>query len=344
MRRSWRKVSLVLFFCTVLLAIYWKKEAQVHEMVVCLKERFKIDRGNVDSLRIHKQDNLIDQLPCLLDEEDAWYTKYHILAHGGGGIDGKCNTNSMESLELHYSRGTRLFDVDILFTTDSIMVCRHSWKDNTEQVYEPHHCSEIVYGIELDYYYYYYLRDGEMPMDSAAFMSHQIFGTYTPMTMEDLLIWLQRHDDAVIFPDFKGDIAQNVKALDYKLRKMNMQDLWSRIVIRIRDFSEYDSVRALLPSDSNIMLKGYDTSHVTYYDILSFCVLHNVHCLALTAKRADDSIIMKFHEKGVHVFVAVIDYLSDAAYYKERGAYGFVSNFLYEESFSRIINKEAYGR
>ncbi len=52
-------------------------------------------------------------------------TRY--LAHAGGEINGQRYTNSLEALNLNYSNGFRIFEIDIITTTDGHLVCAHDW-------------------------------------------------------------------------------------------------------------------------------------------------------------------------------------------------------------------------
>ena len=82
--------------------------------------------------------SFIEQKVILLKEikstySGEWYKKYHIISHGGGEIGGKCNTNSAEAWEKSYLKGNRIFDADLAFTGDHILVLRHEWSDDLGQ-------------------------------------------------------------------------------------------------------------------------------------------------------------------------------------------------------------------
>jgi hypothetical protein len=51
----------------------------------------------------------------------------------------------------------------------------------------------------------------------------------------------------------------------------------------------------------------------------------------------DDPLIKIFVDKGIKVYVAVVDYLSDAEYLSKKGVYGFVTNYLSEDEL-KLIN------
>lgn len=50
-----------------------------------------------------------------------------VIAHAGGAIDGNSYSNSREAVELNYSYGTRLFEIDFGLTSDGHWVAAHDW-------------------------------------------------------------------------------------------------------------------------------------------------------------------------------------------------------------------------
>lgn len=89
------------------------------------------------------------------------------IAHAGGGIDGNIYTNSLEALDLSYSKGCRLFELDLTLTTDNKIVGIHDAPGQTE----------------------------------AEFMAQKILGKYTPLNMDAINRWFQNHPNAILVTD-----------------------------------------------------------------------------------------------------------------------------------------------
>ncbi|MFK8011159.1 MAG: glycerophosphodiester phosphodiesterase family protein [Marinicellaceae bacterium] len=51
-----------------------------------------------------------------------------MIAHAGGGFEGKRYTNSLEALDESYAKGFRLFEIDFSWTSDNQLVCLHDWE------------------------------------------------------------------------------------------------------------------------------------------------------------------------------------------------------------------------
>jgi hypothetical protein len=80
-------------------------------------------------------------------EDETWdearVNPKRFIAHAGGQIDGRRYTNSLEALELAYKNGLRLFEFDLVKTSDGHLVAAHdwdSWRDATgSEVSVPSH-------------------------------------------------------------------------------------------------------------------------------------------------------------------------------------------------------------
>jgi len=95
----------------------------------------------------------------------------YFIAHAGGAIDGVIYTNSLEAMELSYSKGCKLFELDLRLTTDDKLIAIHN----------------------------------EVNLNEAEFMSQLIAGQYTPMNMEAINDWFERHPDAILITDKIND-------------------------------------------------------------------------------------------------------------------------------------------
>lgn len=108
-------------------------------------------------------------------------TRY--IAHAGGEIDGHRYTNSLEALNLNYALGFRIFEIDIIKTSDGQLVCAHdwdSWKSFT--------------GFK-----------GKTPVTLNEFLKHKIRNKHTPLSLEMLHEWFKKHPDAKLLTDKIND-------------------------------------------------------------------------------------------------------------------------------------------
>lgn len=101
------------------------------------------------------------------------------IAHGGGVIDGYTYTNSLEALNLSYEKGFKMFELDIIKTSDGKYVCAHDW-DN--------------WALQTGY-------KGQLPPTHSEFLKHKIRGKFTPIDMETINKWFLSHKDAILVTD-----------------------------------------------------------------------------------------------------------------------------------------------
>ena len=95
---------------------------------------------------------------------------HFLIAHAGGAIDGYSYTNSREALTNALDNGFRYIELDLYETTDNNAVCLHSLEDYRKMTSTD--CEDL---------------------DIKSFLSHQLYGKYTPMTLNDAIkIWEER--------------------------------------------------------------------------------------------------------------------------------------------------------
>lgn len=111
----------------------------------------------------------------------ASYTKdvSRFIAHAGGAIDGISYTNSLEALDANYAKGFRMFELDIIKTSDGKFVAAHDWK----------------YWAGLTGY------NGPLPPTESEFLNHKILKKYTPLDMDRINQWFAGHKDAILVTD-----------------------------------------------------------------------------------------------------------------------------------------------
>jgi hypothetical protein len=119
---------------------------------------------------------------CTCKEDDAPnYTEYFI-AHAGGALDGLIYTNSVEALDLSYSKGCRLFELDLILTSDDKIVAAHDWN---------YYKTIAGYLGIID----------NTPLTEQEFLSYKIYEKYTPLNMEGINNWFRAHPTATLITD-----------------------------------------------------------------------------------------------------------------------------------------------
>ncbi len=108
----------------------------------------------------------LDELP----EEINSYSSDYLIAHACSSIDGKLYTNSLEALKNSLNNGFKYIELDLYETSDKGIVCLHHPED-----------------------YQRMTNTNFESLDSMTFLSHKLYGKYTPITLHDVIkIWEER--------------------------------------------------------------------------------------------------------------------------------------------------------
>jgi glycerophosphoryl diester phosphodiesterase len=152
-----------------------------------------------------------------------YYKKYHYIAHALGGIDGQDYSNSQEALEYAYSNGTRLMEVDFMFTSDNRLVCRHKWSDDM--------------GDELS--------EEDIP-DYQTFMSSKIYGAYTPLDIETIIRFAMNHPDVYFITDvksYKEDMYEMLEVISETSQLLGFTEYDKRFIIQFYNYENYQQIK-----------------------------------------------------------------------------------------------------
>jgi hypothetical protein len=112
---------------------------------------------------------------------DFKHDNKRFIAHAGGEINGDTYTNSLEALQESYTKGLRLFELDIIKTTDGKYVAAHDW---------------LTWKNQVDYE-----EKNDSPVSLSEFLKYKILNKYTPMDMNSINKWFEKHTDAYLVTD-----------------------------------------------------------------------------------------------------------------------------------------------
>jgi glycerophosphoryl diester phosphodiesterase len=200
---------------------------------------------------------------------------FHIgktVMHGGGTVDGIDATNSKEALNSNYEKGIRFFEIDFNRSRDQKIVMIHDWSESVVR----------FFGLEA----------GRLSQND--FKSMKISGKYTPLSLTDLIDWMDKHPDAYIITDFKTNNTLGLYEISFRSPEMV-----GRFIPQIYYFHEYLLARKL--GYKNLIFTLY-RSNYSVEQIKRFIKKHKIAALTvpsyyggLTSLLIDDSIKMLVH-------------------------------------------------
>lgn len=305
------KTSLKIFICALILLLGAVAGKKI--ILPYVREHRNFLPGKFWKWVAHRRKADLKDLQPLETNGNEWYAKYHFIAHNGGGIDGKTGTDSREAWELSYRRGVRIIDADLSFTTDNHLVLRHSWtNDDLEQDYFPN-----VPTLEQ-------------------FKAALILKKYHPITVEDMINFMASHDDVYVAADSKVSPTKIYSVLVETAKRMNAEEVLSRIIVSLYSTKDIDRVKAVYPF-KNFALRQYGWQH-NWYELAEFCVKNDIHAVNIFdfVIDADPEGVKILTSKGIHIFAAIINSLRQLQGYKDLGVTGAVSDYLNESDWGLL--------
>lgn len=236
----------------------------------------------VDDLTIQMQLSL----PKDIKNENLYFTEFieekvafestidRYIAHAGGIIGGVKYTNSKEALDYSYDQGFRLFELDIIETSDGALVAAHDWRHWTK---------------ETNYL-------GEVPVTRKEFMKHKVRGTYTPMDMESINKWFEEHPDAILVTDKINDPLKFSE--QFADRKRLVMELFS---LQAVEKALEIGVTPMVSFEVIGQIKG---------DVISYLINNKIENIAMTRRAigTQKNLLKKFRENNIKVFVYQVNF------------------------------------
>lgn len=196
------------------------------------------------------------------------------IAHAGGSIDGIKYTDSKEALDHSYAQGFRMFELDIIETSDGDFVAAHDWA---------HWAKESKYS-------------GPTPVTRAEFLKHKIRGRYTVMDMQGINRWFRNHPDAVLVTDKVNDPIRFANQFVDKQRL-------------IMELFSLEAVKKALGAGVVPLLSEKALSQIQG-NKLSFLTENNIAYLGLSRKTISNKIelLRKCRENNIKVYVYHVNF------------------------------------
>ena len=139
--------------------------------------------------------------------------KNRFIAHAGGGLKGQKYLNALEAINKNYSKGLRLFELDLKLTSDGFIVAVHDWeKWKKNSGYK-----------------------GDIPPTLKNFNNHKIFRKYTPLDYKKINDWFNKNKDAILITDKIKDLNAIKNQIDIDKSRILIETFSIESLIKFRD-------------------------------------------------------------------------------------------------------------
>ena len=196
------------------------------------------------------------------------------IAHAGGEVNGVKSTNSKQALDQNYKKGFRLFELDIIETSDGKLVAAHDWK---------------MWARFTDY-------EGTLPPSHAEFMKRKIYGDYTTLDLKGINNWFAAHSDATLVTDKVNDPI--VFANQFVDKDRLIMELFT--VMAVEEASK-NGINAMISQQPLMKMAG---------DKLSYLSINNIKYVALSRRiiATQTKLMLQLREQGIKVYVYNVNF------------------------------------
>ena len=216
-------------------------------------------------------------------------------------MDSFLYTNSREAFEQNYQRGFRVFEVDLRWTRDSVLVAAHDW-------HTPGRLRVAPGGPTL------------------AQFRQPIYGRYTPLTFDDLLELLRSHPDAWLILDLKNGLRAMLPAVV----KATEPALLARMIPQLRSPADIKPAERLHGWPA--LLYSLHFTPETDAPVVSTVRRYRIELVTVGRFRMNPHLNRRLREAGATVYYSLVNTNPEARLYRGWGAMGFYTDLLAPDS------------
>ena len=248
---------------------------------------------------------------CVLRKEPVFFLKVlpKTIGHSFGMIDGLDYTGAYEAFEENYAAGQRVFEIDLLPTSDHRLVLRHKWNDE----------------IQTDF------SNTNIPTE-AEFLKQKIYGYLTPLSFYDLCILMQKYSDMYIVTDTKYvDMERMVPEFEIMTDTLadGFEDIQDRIIVQVYTKEMFEIVSGL--GYGQILFTLYniwegDTAEFT--ELCRYCVNKNIDTIMIREENYNLEIQKIADRYGIFLYLHTINDIAIAKEYIMNGVQGVYTDTI----------------
>ncbi|MCR8634017.1 phosphatidylinositol-specific phospholipase C/glycerophosphodiester phosphodiesterase family protein [Paenibacillus radicis (ex Xue et al. 2023)] len=241
------------------------------------------------------------------------WTRYPLIAHALGGIDGIDYTNSLQAFTQNYDKGQRVFEIDLSLTEDGKLAARHDWMGYLAQKFE-----QDIPENKLD-----------EPLTLKEFKSYKILEKYTPLSFNDVVRILNKHPDVYFITDTKETDPKLVKQQFTLIRDTaNKVDpaILDRVIPEIYSPEMMETVKEIVPF-KNVIFSIY-LSAMEPDEVVNFVKNNGIRVVAMPTERVTDGFIAALTKAGVVTYAHSINDTAEVKQLMDLGVHGVYTDFL----------------
>ncbi|KAJ6251377.1 dystroglycan-related [Anaeramoeba flamelloides] len=246
-----------------------------------------------------KSDN--NNLPREMSKDNAVeysWTKNKLIAHALGGYNGQAYTNSKEALHENYKNGHKIFEADLILTSDQVLIARHDWNDVGG---EPLTLQEFR----------------ETPCKRCS--------DCTPITYLEIASFMEDHPDMYLVTDTKYFQTAVVENTFNYIKNHTSINVLKRVIPQFYKEDMLKTIQNIHPFKSYIYTLYQERNPIPR--VLEFAHENNIEVITSPIKKFNASRDL-FTSQTIPIFLHTLNKLDDMRHYQSVGAYGFYTDYI----------------
>lgn len=234
--------------------------------------------------------------------QKQWYDENRVVVHAFGAIDGLAYTNSWEALENSYANGYRVFECDMILTADQKLVACHDWNTGMQEGFS----EENIPTREV-------------------FMNTKIYDKYTPMSIDEIVVFMREHPDVYVVTDTKS-AEEEYYRVEFQqwtdtAREYSCEEILERVIVQIYHPYMYGDIKKLYPFKNFIFTlyaEGYTGNREEMKEYAKFCRGNQIDVITMRADFYTDELNEICKAYQVQLFVHTVNEQESKDYFLER--------------------------
>lgn len=262
-----------------------------------------------------------DPIPTATKTPAFSWKDHTTIAHALGEVNGKTYLNSKEGFLKYYKKGVRLFEVDLVKTSDDVWVCRHSWNQSMGQ----------------------WETEGKQILMEEEFLSRPLYDQYETMTLKELFQLLKKYPDAFVLLDSKQYSIRNYQKTieDYVeymeiAKEADAKEVLGQLIPEIYNEAMFPGTALLYQFPSYIYSLWQEYTIEELEHIGDFCIEKGIPAVTVYRKYWTKEVQDIFSDRGIYVYVYTVNDIPEAKKYLQAGAAGVCTDSILAEELVEI--------
>jgi len=279
-----------------------------------------------------------EEISSFMEDYRSAVSSSDYIVHALGGEEDRSYINSIDMLDKAYKEGLRVFEADISFTSDGVLVLAHSGEDNvwSKNDWEKRLGQKYPFDDESVKDYECYDADKHL-CSYEVFKSFKIQGRYTANSFAELLDYMEEHVDMYLmvdaghrsYADAKAYYEAIVEAADGRtqvLDRLIAGGQTTDMVKAAREAYDFPLINLYFDKDENRESIIYSAE-----DFVRYCDAESITSISIAKEVFTEDVAKVISDSDLIIYVFTENDESEAEHILSLGADMVGTDFLWSE-------------